>query len=119
MLNVYYFKPQKLIIFNFFYFDVWGCVQFDQVTMSPDLRHKERHNGLSLWNNERWHLTLYVEHHPMFSNIVGQKLKPLSHHHLYFQLKTISLTDGNSRGPRIGSSLHSGPVKNTKVASWE
>ena len=35
-----------------------------QVTMSPELRHKERNNVLLLWNNERWHLTWYIEHHP-------------------------------------------------------
>ena len=40
-------------------------VMFDipEVTMSPGLRQKECNNVLSLWNNERWHLTWYIDNH--------------------------------------------------------
>ena len=43
-----------------------GLCSIYQVTMSPELRHKERNNVLSLRNNERWHLTWYIEHHPLY-----------------------------------------------------
>ena len=41
-----------------------GLYSIYQVTMSPELSHKERDNVLSFCNNERWHLTWYIEHHP-------------------------------------------------------
>ena len=46
----------------------FGLSSIYQVTMCPELLHKERNNVLSLWNNvnEQWHLTWYIEHHPVF-----------------------------------------------------
>ena len=41
-----------------------GLCSIYQVTMSPELRHKELNNILSQGNNERWLLTWYIEHHP-------------------------------------------------------
>ena len=46
----------------------FGLCSIYQETMSPELRHKERNSVLSLWNNERWHLTWYIEHHPHSSS---------------------------------------------------
>ena len=48
----------------------WGLCSTYQVTMSPKLRHKESKNVLSLWNNERWHLTWYIEHHPELGHLL-------------------------------------------------
>ena len=44
----------------------YGLCSIYQVTMSPEFRHKERNNVQSLWNNERWHLIWYIEHHPIW-----------------------------------------------------
>ena len=46
-----------------------GLCSIYQVTKSLELRHKERNNVLSLRNNERWHLTWYIGHHPKLFNL--------------------------------------------------
>ena len=50
-----------------------GLCLIYQVTISPELHHKGRHNVQSLWNDERWHLTWYIEHHPRRTSTINMK----------------------------------------------
>ena len=58
--RVHFSRPQ---LFKFSGLWPTGGVMFDIPSdqWDPESRHKERNNVLSLWNNERWHLTWYIE----------------------------------------------------------